>query len=245
MREITGSDKVALKCLITVILVDDNFPYWTSKVEHLVAFTAIFSNICTAHAQKRLFMNFQCKFRHRRSIRRPRFPIRVQNFSDLATFSVDFCILYAECPPNFYFRGRLTYWRRKYTTRVDPHVDNSRQVWSWYVHTLPSYSVFVCRQVIWPCDLDLWSFDLEHISCMASHVTNTGTKYEDLTPICSWVMSYNVSRWLPLKKRTRLLRMRRITWLVSRGSITITFLGCLTPICLFTMKLRWLYDESN
>jgi len=26
----------------------------------------------------------------------------------------------------------LTYWPRKYTTRVDPHVDNSHQVWSWY-----------------------------------------------------------------------------------------------------------------
>jgi len=63
-----------------------------------------FSNICTVHAQKRLFMNFRCKFRHRRSIRRPRFPIRVQNFSDLTTFSVDLCILYAECPPYFYFR---------------------------------------------------------------------------------------------------------------------------------------------
>jgi len=104
MREITWSVKVALKCLIAVVLGDDDLPYWTSKVEHLVTFTAIFSNICTAHAQKRLFMNFRCKFRHRRSIRRPRFPIRVQNFSDLATFSVDFCILYAECPPYFYFR---------------------------------------------------------------------------------------------------------------------------------------------
>jgi len=49
-------------------------------------------------------MNFRSKFRHHRSIRRPRFPIRVQNFSDLATFSVDFCILYSECPPYFYFR---------------------------------------------------------------------------------------------------------------------------------------------
>jgi len=68
------------------------------------AFTAIFSNICTAHAQKRLFMNFRCKFRHRRSICRPRFPIRVQNFCDFATFSIDFCNLYAECPPYFYFR---------------------------------------------------------------------------------------------------------------------------------------------
>jgi len=37
----------------------------------------------------------------------------------------------------------LTYWPRKYTTRVDPDVDNSHQVWTWYDHTLPSYSVFV------------------------------------------------------------------------------------------------------
>jgi len=104
MREITRSVKVALKCLITVVLVDDDLPYWTSKVGHLVAFTAMFSNICAAHAQKRLFMNFRCKFRHRRSIHRHRFPIRVQNLSDLATFSVGFCILCAECPPYFYFR---------------------------------------------------------------------------------------------------------------------------------------------
>jgi len=104
MHEITRSLKVALKCLITVVLVDDDLPYWTSKVEHLVAFTAMFSNICTAHEQKRFFMNFRCKFRHRLSIHRLRFPIRVQNFSDLATFSVDFCILYAERPPYFYFR---------------------------------------------------------------------------------------------------------------------------------------------
>jgi len=66
--------------------------------------TAIFSNICTAHAQKRLLMNFRCEFRHRRSISRPRFLVRVQNFGDLASFSVDFCILYVECPPYFYFR---------------------------------------------------------------------------------------------------------------------------------------------
>jgi len=92
------------KCLIAVVLVDVDLPYCTSKVEHIVPFTAIFSNICTAHAQKRLFMNFRCKFRHRRWTRRPRFPVRVQNFGDLATFSVDFCILYSECPPYFYFR---------------------------------------------------------------------------------------------------------------------------------------------
>jgi len=49
-------------------------------------------------------MHFRCKFRHRRSIRRPRFFIRVQIFGYLATFTVDFCILYFECPPYFYFR---------------------------------------------------------------------------------------------------------------------------------------------
>jgi len=35
----------------------------------------------------------------------------------------------------------LTYWTRKYITRVDPHVDNSHHVWSWYDNTLPSYRV--------------------------------------------------------------------------------------------------------
>jgi len=78
------------ECLIAVVLVDVDLPYWTSKVEDIVSFTAIFSNICTAHAQKRLFMYFRCKCRHRRSIGRPRFLVRVQHFGDLATFSVDF-----------------------------------------------------------------------------------------------------------------------------------------------------------
>ena len=64
MREITRSVKVALKCVIAVVLIDVNLPYWTSKVEHLVAFQATVSNICTAHAQRRLFMYFRCKFRH-------------------------------------------------------------------------------------------------------------------------------------------------------------------------------------
>ena len=33
----------------------------------------------------------------------------------------------------------LTYWPRKYTTRIDPHGDNSHQVW--YDHPLPSQSL--------------------------------------------------------------------------------------------------------
>jgi len=91
------------KCLIAVVLVDVDFTvlFFKSWAYSLVTFTPIFSNICTAHAQKRLIMYFRCKFRHRRSIRRPRFPVRVQNFGDLATF---YCTLYSECPPYFYFR---------------------------------------------------------------------------------------------------------------------------------------------
>jgi len=60
----------------------------------------------------------------------------------------------------------LTYWPRKYTTRVDPHVDNSHQVWSWWDHTLPSYSVFVCIRKTATClsrstAVSLFSFQWE------------------------------------------------------------------------------------
>jgi len=47
------------------------------------------------------------------------------------------------------------------------------------------------------------------LTYMAGHVSNLATKYENPTPIRSWVMSYNVSRWLPLKMHTRPLHMRR------------------------------------
>jgi len=136
------------------------------KVDHIVSFTTVFSNTCTAHAQKRLFMNFRCKLRHRRSICRPRFPTRVRNFGDLATFSVDICI-YMLNVLHISTSGLFDLLTEKvYHTRW-PHVDNFHQVWSWYDHTMPSYSVFVCWYVTWPCDRDLWPFDLEQLSYMA------------------------------------------------------------------------------
>ena len=50
-----------------------------------------------------------------------------------------------------------------------PHVDNSHQVWSWYDHQLPSYSVFVCR---YGSDLVNLNFDLFTVtSCHAWWVT--------------------------------------------------------------------------
>ena len=179
-------------------------------------------------------MHFRCKFRHHRSIRRPRFPIRMPNFGDLVTFSVDYCILYSECPPYFYFRF-------VWPTDLEsiPHASTPTTI----IPTKFEVDMTIdCRDIAFSYDdtwrdLDLWSFDLEQLTCMAGHVSNLATKFEDPAPIRSWVMSYNVSRLLPLKMRTRPLRMRRITWPVSRGSKTITFLECPTPICLFTIQL--------
>jgi len=125
-------------------------------------------------------MHFRRKFRHPRSIRRPRCHIKVLNFGDLATC---FLHLIFWMSAIFLLPVCLTYWPKKYTTRVDPHVDNYHQVSSWCDHTLPSYSVFVCWYVTWLCDLEFWPFDLEQLLCMAGHVTNLATKFEDPTPI--------------------------------------------------------------
>ena len=111
----------------------------------------------------------------------------------------------------FLLPGRLTYWPRKYTTRVDSHVDNSHQVWSWYVHTLLSYCVFVCWYVTWSCDL------LTLNNCSAWLVTLP------TLPIRSWFIRYNVSRWLPLTIRARPLRMQQVTWPMIRGQKQIHF----------------------
>ena len=141
------------------------------------------------------------------------------------------------------YTSGLTYWPRKYTTRVDPHVDNSHQVWSWYDHTLPSYSVFVCWHVTWPCDLYLWPFDLEQLQCMAGHVTNLATKLEYPMPIRSWFMRYNVFHWLPLRMRTRPLRMRWTAWPMSTGVKNNYIFGMLDPDLPIhyatSLALRW------
>jgi len=79
MREITWSVKGAQNVLWQS-LADVDLTYWTPKVEH--------NSRIYGHFQQHLYC--ACKFRHRRLIRRPRFRTRVQNFGDLATFSVDF-----------------------------------------------------------------------------------------------------------------------------------------------------------
>jgi len=198
-------------CPIAVVLADVDLPYWTSKVEHIAAFTAIFSNICTAHTQKRLFMNFRCKFRHRRSIPDPDFLIQCKISAILWRF------------PSY------IYSRFVWPTDLEsiPHASIATSI----IPTKFEVNMTIrCRVTAFLStdtlrDLvtfDLWPFDLEQLSYMAGHVANTATKFEDPKTIRSWVTSYDVSHWLALKMRTRPLRMSRITWPVSRGSKTIT-----------------------
>ena len=130
-----------------------------------------------------------------------------------------------------------------YTTRVDP---TSIIPTKFEVDIRPTIH---CRVIAFLSahtsrDLDLWPFDLKQLTYMAGHMTNLATKFEHLMPIRSWFMSYNVSLWLPLRMRTRPLRMRRITWPVNRVSKTITFLESPTPICLFTIQLLLGYDDD-
>jgi len=185
MREITRFVKVAPNVLLQSFL---------STSIYRTAFTAIFSNTCTAHAQKRLFMNFRCKCRHRRSIRRPRFPIRVQNFGDLATFSVDFCIIYSECPPYFYFR---LVWPTDLESI--PHASTPTLIISTEFEV--DMTIY-CRVTAFLSpdtsrDLIILTFDLEQLTYMAGHVANPTTKFEDPKAIRSWVTSYNVGYHSP------------------------------------------------
>jgi len=139
----------------------------------------------------------------------------------------------------------LTYWPRKYTTCVDPHVDNiPTKVEVDMTIYCRVIAFFSCWYVTWPCDLDLWPFDLEQLTYMAGHVTNPATKIEDPTTIRSWVMIYNASHWLPLKMSTRPLRMRRITWPASTGSKRITCLESPTPLCLLPIQLILVSDDD-
>ena len=104
-----------------------------------------------------------------------------------------------------------------------------------------AFNISIVRRISRPVCLTYWP---RNYTTRVDPTSIILTKFEDPTPIRSWVLSDNVSHWLPLKKRTRPLRMRQITWRVSRGSKTITFLESPTPICLFTMQLILGYDDD-
>jgi len=80
----------------------------------------------------------------------------------------------------------------KYTTRVDPHVDNSHQVWSWYYHPLPSYSISVCSYVTWRWPL---TFDLLTLNSWRTWRVTWLTLPRSLNTLCLsvldlWVITF-------------------------------------------------------
>ena len=158
MLEITWSVKGNLDVLLQSFSSTSIYRTGLQKLS-IVAFAAIFSNSCTAQVRMRRngylwisCVNFDTAIR----LADPDFLLEWR-FGDVFCLFLHFICWMSAI---FLLLVCLTYWRRKYTTRVDPQVDNSHQVLSWHDHPLPSYSVFVCWYVTWPGDLDLWPFDL-------------------------------------------------------------------------------------
>jgi len=118
----------------------------------------------------------------------------------------------AKSPPCFYF---WFIWPTDLESvpRVEPptYVDHFRQVWSWYDYPSP---LFVRIRYV-TLTFDLLTLDSGQT---AGHVGNPSTKFEDPTPIRSWLMSYDVCHRPPLTMRLEPLRMRCITWPVRRGA---------------------------
>ena len=113
----------------------------------------------------------------------PDFPVSVQNFGDLATCSVDFCVLYAECPPYFYFR-----FISPTGLESIPHASTPMSIIpTKFEVDMTTHCRFIAfLSVDMSRDLVTLTFDLdEQLSCMAGHVTNPATKSEDPTTIRS------------------------------------------------------------
>jgi len=92
----------------------------------------------------------------------------------------------------FLLPGRLTYWPRKYTTHVDPHVDNSHQVWSWYDHQLPSYSVLFAdtsREIV---TFDLLTLNRRHTWRVTCPTLPPSIKTLCLSVLELWVIMFPV-----------------------------------------------------
>ena len=94
------------------------------------------------------------------------------------------------------------------------------QVWRWYDHPLPIYSVIAAGTLRDLMTLTFSPFDLGQWSYIAGHVVNPSTKFQEPTAIRSWVMSSDISHGIPLTMRLQPLRMRRITWPMLRGKFS-------------------------
>jgi len=129
----------------------------------------------------------------------------------------------------------LTY---KYVMWCAPRDESFHQVWSWYDHPLPSYSVIPADTLR---DLVTLTFDL--LTLVSGHTGRVTWSTPPLSLKILWL--YILQLWVltsPIGYCLQPLHMRRITWPKRRGPIVPTYLKSLTQICLFTMQLLWRYD---
>ena len=81
--------------------------------------------------------------------------------------------------------------------------------------------MFLCYYVAWPCDLELWPFDLESVSCTVLLMSDPHTDFYCPTTIGYWVTILNI--WSHFRYLKQLLRMRRVTWSLTGGKIVHIF----------------------
>ena len=124
-----------------------------------------------------------------------------------------------------------------------PHDESFHQVWSWYDHPLPSYSVIDANTLRDLVTLTYDLYDLGQWPYMASHVVNPCNKFEDPMAIRSWLTSSDISHRIPLTMRMQPLLMCHITWPMRKRQIFPAYMKSLIPICLFTIQLLWRYDD--
>ena len=131
----------------------------------------------TAHGQRRLFTSFQSKIWPRLSLRRHLFPVTVEKLFCENTCSL-FCDFFSAHAQKRLFRSfRSKVW-------PPPFAPSTSISYKQDVFPLPSdvywiglYSMFLCYCVAWPCDLDLWPFDLGSVLCILLLLSDAHTDF--------------------------------------------------------------------
>jgi len=77
------------------------------------------------------------------------------------------------------------------------------------------YLMFFCYYVAWPCDLDLWPFDLKSVSCTVLLTYEPHTNFHYPMTIGYWVTSTEYLITFLLSEQS--LCMRRVTWPLTGG----------------------------
>ena len=109
---------------------------------------------------------------------------------------------------------------------------------------------FLCYYVAWPCDLDLWPFDLESVSCtvvfMSDHIPIIIILWLSVTEL----RVLNI--WSHFRYLKQSLRMRRVTWPLTGGKNSLHFWNpwpqFAYSLCHFegaTKKIKPCYRQKN